>query len=38
MDLTILFVVLLIGIGVPIRNKIYKNRKKKREENNNKDT
>lgn len=33
MDLTILGVVLLLCGGIPLRNKIYKERKKKKEEN-----
>lgn len=33
MDLTILPVVLLLCGGIPLRNKIYKERKKKKEEN-----
>ena len=33
MDLTILAVVLLLCGGIPLRNKIYKERKKEKEEN-----
>ncbi len=38
MDLTILAVVLLLCGGIPLRNKIYKERKKKKEQENKKDT
>ena len=32
MDLTILAVVLLLCVGIPLRNKAYKKRKKKRDD------
>lgn len=32
MDFTILFVVLLIGVGIPLRNKVIKEYRKKREQ------
>lgn len=31
MDLTILIAGLILGVGIPLRNKIYKERKKKKE-------
>ena len=35
MDFTVLFVVLLLGVGIPLRNKAIKEYRKKRDRNNN---
>lgn len=35
MDFTVLFVVLLLGVGIPLRNKAIKEYRKKRDKDNN---
>ena len=35
MDFTVLFVVLLLGVGIPLRNKVIKEYRKKRDRDNN---